>query len=256
MESLSIDGYERLHDEIMDQISVSIYSDYEESTESQPSVIQAENQAEKKLKISLSQEQLKLNGNSKKFLTVPVNVKKTRSASFSIADYGTAAAMRNSRTEGSAIKLSNSLPITEHVNPSISIDAVQREQNEVIYAVPHKTVPQPTTSQSDVKASSASIVSIKSFANLRTDNEVDFKHPLAFYCKICNKILDDPRVLDCLHSFCFQCLLQLDASSDLQNNQFWRKISDDSSCKYEWFGKGFVWIIEVFCWKKKIAFKF
>lgn len=244
-DSFSYDGYERLHDEIMDQISVSIHSNFEEGFEkcSKSNVVIAdvENQVEKKMKISLSQEQLKLNG-SKNFLTVPVSVKKTRSESFSTADGRNA--KRNTKShavnEVDTLNLSSKILTVEHVNPCISIESTQQDNahddvNEIIYAVPQKQFLHPNTplyvkSSGDVKTSSASLVSTKSFAHSQAEIEVDFKYPLAFYCKICNKILDDPRVLDCLHSFCCQCLVQLDASNNLQNNQFWRKISDASSC--------------------------
>ena len=82
-----------------------------------------------------------------------------------------------------------------------------------------------------IKTSSASSPSpSKSVCSMAVDG--NFKYPLAFYCKICNKPFNDPRILDCLHTFCCQCLAQIDASNNLQNNQFWRKASDSSSCMY------------------------
>lgn len=239
-DTFSNDGYERLHDEIMDQISVSIHSNFDDTfakcSKSNLVIADVENQVEKKMKISLSQEQLKLNSN-KNFLTIPVNVRKARSASFSIADGKTA--RRNVKihavNEVDTLKLSRNLLTEERVKPDIRNDN-KDDINEIIYAVPQKQFLHPTTSLcsdvNDVKTSSASLESSKSITLPQMNNQVDFKYPLAFYCKICNKILDDPRVLDCLHSFCCQCLVQLDANSDLQNNQFWRKISDSSSCMY------------------------
>lgn len=48
----------------------------------------------------------------------------------------------------------------------------------------------------------------------------------------------DPRVLDCFHSFCFQCLLELDGSiHTTQAADFWRKISENSDS--EWNCKHF-----------------
>ena len=238
-DTFSYDGYERLHDEIMDQISVSIHSNFEDTfakcSKSNLVIADVESQVEKKMKISLSQEQLKLNS-SKNFLTVPLNVRKARSASFSIADGKTA--RRNVKihavSEVDTLKLSNNLLTVERVKPD-TLNDNKDDINEIIYAVPQKHFLRPTTSLcsdvNDVKTSSASLASTKSITLPQMNNEVDFKYPLAFYCKICNKVLDDPRVLDCLHSFCCQCLAQLDASSVLHNNQFWRKISDSSSCK-------------------------
>ncbi|KAL7029250.1 hypothetical protein ACKWTF_006167 [Chironomus riparius] len=238
-DTFNCDGYERLHDEIMDQISVSIHSNFEDAfakcSKSNLVIADVENQVEKKMKISLSQEQLKLNS-SKNFLTVPVNVRKARSASFSIADGK--AARRNVKihavNEVDTLKLSNNLLTVERVKPD-TLNDNKDDINEVIYAVPQKHFLRPTTSLcsdvNDVKTSSASLASTKSITLPQMNNEVDFKYPLSFYCKFCNKVLDDPRVLDCLHSFCCQCLAQLDASSDLHNNQFWRKISDSSSYK-------------------------
>jgi hypothetical protein len=222
----SSDGYELLHEELMDQISVSI-QDSNFGGSSSSFKFDEEN---KKMKISLSQEQLRLNGSgSKNFLTVPVSAKKQRSASFS-----SPVARRRSVTIFTASDV-------------ISKRAVDNNVSEIIYAVPQKQQISHSTSShcatappSGIKTSSASsivgesskgvvdVVAANS-ANIAPLCEMNFKYPLAFYCKICNKVLDDPRVLDCLHSFCCQCLQQLDASSDLQNNQIWRKISDASS---------------------------
>jgi hypothetical protein len=204
IEEFPNDGYERLHDEAMDQISVSIHSDCEE-------IFQKVNLGgETKMKISLSQEQLKLNSN-KNFLTVPMNKKKTRSLSFSIA---------NAECVKSPLKISQDLLRIEQT-PSTS--SRSQSVSEIIYAVPKK--PQ--------KVSSAPLHNDDdAILPLTASPEVKFKYPLMFYCKICNNILDDPRTLNCLHTFCCQCLARLDASNDLQNNQFWRKISDSSSCMY------------------------
>lgn len=34
-----------------------------------------------------------------------------------------------------------------------------------------------------------------------------------FRCKFCNEILRDPRVLDCLHTFCMECLFEFETSA-------------------------------------------
>jgi hypothetical protein len=205
IEEFPNDGYERLHDEAMDQISVSIHSDYDE-------IVQKVNLGgETKMKISLSQEQLKINSN-RNFLTVPMNKKKTRSLSFSIA---------NAECVKNPLKISQDLQRIEQLSPSTS--SRSQSTSEIIYAVPKKPL----------KVSSAPLHDDDdAILPLNASPEVKFKYPLMFYCKICNNILNDPRTLNCLHTFCCGCLARLDASNDLQNNQFWRKISDSSSCMY------------------------
>lgn len=191
------DGYERLHDEEMDQISVSVHSDCEGifAKCSQTNLIESGG----KMKISLSQEQLKLNSNKNNFLTVPSTSKKSRSLSFSVG----------------TIKIPNSESIDMlKIEPMPSSSSV----SEIIYAVPQKPK----------KVSIDDGCMIESMTTAPSTPEVTFKHPLKFYCKICNDIFKDPRTLNCLHTFCCQCLAQLDATNDLQNNQFWRKISDVS----------------------------
>lgn len=203
VEEFPYDGYERLHDEVMDQISVSIHSDGDE-------LFQKCNLGnETKMKISLSQEQLKLNGN-KNFLTVPIEKKKTRSLSFSIA---------NAESVKNPLEISQDL---QRIEPSPSTSSHCQSVSEIIYAVPKKPL----------KSSSAPLHDDDAILLLTQSPDVKFKYPLMFYCKICNNILNDPRTLNCLHTFCCECLARLDASNDLQNNQFWRKISDSSSCMY------------------------
>lgn len=231
--SFSYDGYERFHDEAMDTISVSVhYSDVEEAFNGNSRTnLTASEMTEKKMKISLSQEQLRVSSCSKNFLTVPTSARKARSSSFSSVDKR-------------AVKMSPQEPIVEQhectadVNrvaaltpPLITTNTVD-DENEIIYAVPRKA----TTRENEISTSSASLSPSKSVASAQTSTAElnrNFKYPLWFYCKICNDMLNDPRTLDCLHSFCVQCLVRLDASSNLQNNQFWRKISEhsDSSCE-------------------------
>jgi hypothetical protein len=233
-EEPSYDGYELLHDELMDQISVSIQdSNFGDSTSRISLKFPCDDESNKKMKISLSQEQLKLN-TSKNFLTVPASTRKQRSLSFSAAD------IRPSRR---AVKIFTASDLTDLQERSRT-QPVDNDVNEIIYAVPQKQFSHRLLDGGGgIKTSSASLStgggggeSSKSvIANVASTNSLhsntDFKYPLAFYCKICNKLLDDPRVLDCLHTFCCQCLAQLDATNNLQNNQFWRKISDASSGK-------------------------
>lgn len=199
------DGYEQLHDEEMDQISVSIYSDCEEifTKHSRTNL-----DGDTKMKISLSQEQLKHSGGNKNFLTVPKNTKKTRSLSFLSPNEDF---LRISRD----LEQKNVQPMTSSAHGSV---------NEIIYAVPQKPKKFSSAINDDI---------VQATPTTTSSLEVNFKYPLMFYCKLCNGILNDPRTLNCLHTFCCQCLAQLDATNDLQNNQFWRKISDSSSgmCK-------------------------
>lgn len=224
--SFSYDGYEQLHEEAMDKISVSIrYSDESVNVNSTNNLTQI---TEKKMKISLSQEQLKLQSGTKNFLTVPKSCRNARCLSFSSME-------KNSEGEAliSEFKASEdssaiqTLPKIQTINAS--------DDDEVIYAVPQRSF-----KKSETRAPSATLAMPESVTLAPTPSALStvealssnkgFKHPLSFYCKLCNGILNDPRTLDCLHSFCMQCLAKLDASNDLQNNQFWRKISD-SSCE-------------------------
>lgn len=230
--SFSYDGYERFHDEAMDTISVSVhYSDGEEAFSGNSRTnLTASEMTEKKMKISLSQEQLRVSGCSKNFLTVPTSARKARSSSFSSVDKR-------------AVKMSSQVAIAEQPECTADVNRVAAltpplittnnvDEDEIIYAVPRKA----TTRENEISTSSASLSPSKSVAIAQTSTAElnrNFKYPLSFYCKICNDMLNDPRTLDCLHSFCVQCLVRLDASSNLQNNQFWRKISEhsDSSCE-------------------------
>lgn len=235
--SYSCDGYERLHDEAMEKISVSIhYSDLEESLSgnSRNSLTKANENQEKKMKISLSQEQLRL----KNFLSVPKITKK--SASFSASD---------EKDGRNLVKIDLEVPAEgpKNIISSVSSSASQNvivtsanaesdsgEYDEIIYAVPRKNSTRVLRREITLKTSSASSSPSKSVTIAQTSSafalDGNYKYPLSFYCKICNNILNDPRTLDCLHSFCVQCLARLDVTNDLQNNQFWRKISD-SSCE-------------------------
>lgn len=221
--SFSYDGYEVLYDEEMDKISVSVlYSDCDEISmkNSQTNLATTIETHEKKMKISLSQEQLKLNLSSKNLLSVPTtNSRKIRSPSIS-----------------SAIEpeVSRNIQVTQ------SVTTFSENYNEVVYAVPRRFVmtgKNVMAEKNEIITSSASLSPWKSVTVGQTSSKVqldkNFKYPLSFYCNICNNILNDPRTLDCLHSFCMQCLSRLDATNDLQNNQFWRKISErsDTSCK-------------------------
>jgi len=226
--SYSCDGYERLHDDQMDKISVSIhFSDYESAFDiNSQRDIAAQREDQKKMKISLSQEQLRLNKN---LLTVPIVTRKSRSASFSAADKRDAVK--------SAMKIASEIPETR-----------QEQQEETVLS---DTLVEPRESlkaQKEIKTSSASSLASKATATTQQSTSTasqPFRYPLAFYCKICSEILNDPRVLDCLHSFCLQCLNRHSATNPLQDNQFWRKISanSDTSCKSERVAK----VISVLC---------
>jgi hypothetical protein len=118
---------------------------------------------------------------------------------------------------------------------NISNNSIQYD--EFYYAIPNK----PSTSKSNESSSNVNVTQeierltpIRSYelpSNFEYLNN-STKFPKSFYCKICNNLLNDPRILDCLHSFCVQCLVKLDATRNLENNQFWRKISDTSSELY------------------------
>lgn len=245
--SFSYDGYEQLHDEAMDQISVSIqYSDYEAASTgtSRNDVKESCENQEKKMKISLSQEQLKLKSGN--FLSVPVSGRKSRSASFSTAD---------KRDENKSMKVNSQFArlieskTTTAAAPAVPIEAnvsqaatppriitFDENDDEVVYAVPRRVAKE----ENEIRTLRASSLppSTKSVSVVQTSSAAEvnknFKYPLSFYCKLCNNLLNDPRTLDCLHSFCMQCLSRLDASNDLQNNQFWRKISGNSDTSCEW----------------------
>ncbi len=199
VEEFFSDGYERLYDETMDE---SVHKECEKTLESEfhNGLIRGI-----EMKISLSQEQLKLNCN-KNFLTVPANTKKKRSLSFSI---------ENSTC---VERLAKEISLNSE-NSQIRSQSV----NEIVYSVPKK--PQ--------KVSSAALHDDDdAILPLSPSPEVNIKYPLMFYCKMCNNILNDPRTLNCLHTFCLECLCSLDTSNESQHNQSWGKISDSSSCRF------------------------
>ncbi|CRK87499.1 CLUMA_CG001300, isoform A [Clunio marinus] len=243
--SLSYDGYERFHDEVMENVSVSIQcSEYQEIGTSTLNL----NSHKEKMKISLSQEQLQLNNDGRSCLTVPSSAsRKIRSTE----------SLGNSRSESTKlVKLEFQQPIvTKETSKLIAEDNFitvtppqdSANDNEVIYAIPTKGIHDLSketpynliNEKNEIKTSSASLTPLKSskiaptsIASTTEFNQ-DVKYSFSFYCSLCNNIFNDPRTLDCLHSFCVECLARLDASNDLENNQFWRKISDhsDLSCK-------------------------
>ncbi|XP_053692347.1 tripartite motif-containing protein 45 [Sabethes cyaneus] len=55
--------------------------------------------------------------------------------------------------------------------------------------------------------------------------------PAKYLCGICRKLCNEPRVLDCLHSFCKRCLIELEASTHNGSNLFWRRMNE--SCNFE-----------------------
>lgn len=245
--SFSYDGYEQLHDDAMDKISVSIlYSDYEETVNrsSRNNLTTMNVNQEKKMKISLSQEQLKLNPGHKNFLSVPSSAGKGRAASFTNIGEGNKSVKIDFKTpiviEAEANPEAEA-PSTSNANQTITVTpprttTFNENVDEIVYAVPRRF--SPLNEKNEIKTSRASLSTWKSASVTQTSSTAElnknFKYPLSFYCKICNNVLSDPRTLDCLHTFCMQCLARLDASNDLQNNQFWRKISEhsDASCEY------------------------
>lgn len=50
-----------------------------------------------------------------------------------------------------------------------------------------------------------------------------------FKCGICKMPFTDPRVLDCLHSFCLQCLLEADSQKNSNSAYFWQKFGENSN---------------------------
>ncbi|XP_055598722.1 uncharacterized protein LOC129748223 [Uranotaenia lowii] len=58
--------------------------------------------------------------------------------------------------------------------------------------------------------------------------------PGKYKCAVCKKLCHDPRVLDCLHTFCKRCLIELDAASHSGSNLFWRRINQECGGSYEW----------------------
>lgn len=224
--SFSYDGYEQLHDDAMDKISVSIrFSDEALSLSSRTNLTKISENCEKKMKISLSQEQLKLKSSNGNFLSVPRSSRKLRSSSFSV-DTSKSSSVDTQIQRIIDVKAETFAMSAITVTPPVDVD-------EIIYAVPRRSLASENSTSTAVSAPQKSVASEQAPTPAQLDSNA-FKYPLSFYCKICNEILNDPRTLDCLHSFCLQCLMRLDVSNDLQNNQFWRTISrnSESSCEF------------------------
>lgn len=62
-------------------------------------------------------------------------------------------------------------------------------------------------------------------------------------CYLCKSVFKDPRVLDCLHNFCFNCLNQIDINRNAASNQFWSRYSNGS--ELEWNCKKLLWVYNV-----------
>lgn len=233
--SISFDGYERLHDDLMDNASVSVhYSDYGDAFNISRNNSVIFNEV-KKIKISLSQEQLKLNcGVDKNHLNVP----KAKSFYRIRTPSPSAATTSNSMED----KIEEFLPpppqclfekpdsYHEIANSNVSNNSILYD--EIFYAIPNKAPSSKSQEQDVIEKEIERFPTPQSFvyhqANFGSSSG-SFRYPLSFYCQICNNILRDPRILDCLHSFCVKCLVKIDTSNNLENNQFWRKISDISS---------------------------
>ena len=265
-DAFSYDGYERLHDEAMDKISVNILYSENEGDENYFSELsnnstlkgllkKQDNNDKKKIKISLSQEQIKpTNSKYLNLLSVPVSVKKHRSASFAVGDRQTVGLISSPAIQSSKL-IPGSNPITslemsdiDVMNDKILIandSKLSSKQmitltpavDEIVYDVPRTNSSQP--SQLFMKVSN----NIKTTSNSPrlsmetvSSYNINLKFPNTFYCKMCSNILNDPRVLNCLHSFCFKCLANFDASMSFQSNPYWTHKAGDIT-DADWNGK-------------------
>lgn len=270
--AFSYDGYERLHDEAMDKISVNILYSENEGDENYFSELSTtnstlkgllkkqENNEKKKIKISLSQEQIK-STNTKylsNILSVPVSVKKHRSASFAVGDRQSVGLFSSPAIQsGKLVPGSNpisSLQISEMedvMNDKILIandSKLSSKQmitltpavDEIVYDVPRTNSSQPTQLfmkvGNNIKTTSQTFNSPRLSMETVSSYNIQLKFPNTFYCKMCSNILNDPRVLNCLHSFCFKCLANFDASLSFQSNPYWTKAGGDIT-NADWNGK-------------------
>ena len=257
--AFSYDGYERLHDEAMDKISVNILYSENEGDENYFSELpdnsalkgllkKQNNKEKKKIKISLSQEQIKpTNSKHLNFLSAPINVKKHRSASFAVGDRQSVGLFSSSVIQSGkfipGINPITSLEISELdvMNDKILIpndSNFSSEQmitltpavDEIVYDVPRTSSSLPTQLFMKVgnNNKTTSLVSNSPRHSKETfySYNINLKFPNTFYCKMCSNILNDPRVLNCLHSFCFKCLANFDASLSFQSNPYWTKAGD------------------------------
>ena len=262
------DGYERLHDEAMDKISVNILYSENEGDEnyfselSNNSTLKSllkkhENNDMKKIKISLSQEQIKpTNSKQLKFLSVPVNVKKHRSASFAIGDrqsvglFSSPAIQSGNVDPGSNPITSLEMNEIDVMNDKILISNDSKLSykqmitltpvvDEIVYDVPRTNSSLSTQLfmkvGNSIKTTSVASNSPRLSMETVTSYNINLKFPNTFYCKMCSNILNDPRVLNCLHSFCLKCLVNFDASLCFQSNPYWTKSGDNGNV--DWNGK-------------------
>ncbi|EDS26899.1 conserved hypothetical protein [Culex quinquefasciatus] len=67
--------------------------------------------------------------------------------------------------------------------------------------------------------------------------------PSKYICGICGRLCQEPRVLDCLHSFCKRCLIELEANAHSGSNLFWRRINESGNdgCGDSGGGGSFEW---------------
>lgn len=65
--------------------------------------------------------------------------------------------------------------------------------------------------------------------------------PSDLRCRICDNVFKDPRTLNCLHSFCLQCLINENFGQD-SSIPFW---SGPEGINYEWKGKC-IMVVECF----------
>lgn len=204
------------------------------------SKMQVQKNDSKKIKVSLSQEQIKSNMRQ-------TDVKKARSRSFSVdrkpmSIYFPQAA----KIKHNLVPTVITQDIFEEDSPKVDVKVDNR-----ILIVPRIEEPKPKNQTLKPMASSVSRLSVLN-PNIRTSHtslasgisgvlsavSIDiptlntsfkpFKYPEELQCKICLNLLKDPRILDCLHSFCLQCLIDMDSFNSHGSNH-WRNLSGDVS---------------------------
>uniref|UniRef100_A0A336KP99 CSON008495 protein n=1 Tax=Culicoides sonorensis TaxID=179676 RepID=A0A336KP99_CULSO len=84
---------------------------------------------------------------------------------------------------------------------------------------------EPITGQKSTKASTS-----RALDRQHSETINDFI-PDKFKCYLCKSVFKDPRVLDCLHNFCYECLNQIDMNRNAAANQFWSRYSNAISDK-------------------------
>lgn len=173
-----------------------------------------------KIKVSLSQEQIvsRLNGSRPEITrSQSINIEK----SFELAKNGKRATLsRQNSLKPSMIPIKLKESSVQQLKQLADTTSPQQSGS----MIPRRlSVPKDTrkfTSQPELKVNPPPLTmthSMDTALETKRLTDVRLQLPDRFKCSICMNVLNDPRVLDCLHTFCLECLYSIENSNQLKS---------------------------------------